>query len=94
MIDAIRHLLPKKALDPWEADSIQDVLDAAVEWQEGRLPLEVMKEIGAISYDTKFGRGPEPSPGYTRFLAVMMTTNEDPRRAALLAATDAIIALD
>lgn len=51
---------------------VEDVLDAAAEWQAGRLPTTEAAKIGGIS-----------TPGYTRFKAITTTPVTDPRWSAL-----------
>lgn len=69
-----------RTLDPWEEQDMTDVLDAATEWDAGRLPLSEFAKIGMI----------RDSPAYTRYLTVLRTS--DPaRRSVLLRAIDALL---
>lgn len=79
---AVSHLLPERLRE--YAPDIEDVLDAAAEWQAGRLDLNTLLHLGTIPYQ---GR---PSPRYSRFVAVATTSPSDPRRAALLAAIERV----
>lgn len=74
-------------LTPVDRLDVNDVLDAALEWQAGRLPLEVFVKIGGCYSPV----GTDPSPGYTRYLAMTATVPSDPRRVALRQAVDAIL---
>ncbi len=86
--DLTIRLLPGKgtrSLTRDEAASVEDILDAATEWQAGRLPLGELARIGSLAYGTR------PSPGYSRFVAVYTTSRRDPRRAALQAAIEEMV---
>lgn len=86
--EAVRALIPA-SLDPWARDNIEDVLDAAAEWANGALPLPEFARIGTITY---WRHGVEmPSPGYTRWLAVVTAAANDPRRGHLLNAIEALL---
>ncbi len=90
-IDAVRHLLPGKGrreLSPDEVADVEDILDAAAEWQAGRLPLGELMRIGSLTHGTR------PSPGYSRFTALYTTSKSDTRRAALMAAIEELIRRD
>jgi hypothetical protein len=65
-----------------ESIAIQYVLDAAMEYTEGRLPWYEAAKIGAVSRNVD-GQEVE-STAYARFLAVMLTESSDPRRRAVL----------
>jgi len=67
----------RRALEPWEADSLEDVLDAAAAWDAGQLDLNTAAKTGVIEYE---GR---PSPRYSRFIALTITPRDDPRWHAL-----------
>lgn len=54
----------RRELSPEELDSIQDCLDAAVEWDAGRLPLNAAAQVGTIL--THQGH---PSRAYSRHVA-------------------------
>ena len=72
-----------------DADKVEfdDVLDAATEFCAHRLPIHEFARIGGIASQAT-GR---PSPGYTRFLALMTAPPTDPRRAALRQAINAVL---
>ena len=72
-----------------EQTSVEDVLDAAQDWEDGKLPLEAFASVGDIT-----NYRDQPSPGYTRFVARFTTPESDPRRAALIRAQDALIRLE
>ena len=74
-------------LSPEDWQDVADVLDAAAEWDAGRLPLESFARIGTIA-NPATGRS---SPGYTRHVAVRVTHRDDPRRAPLLRVFDALL---
>jgi hypothetical protein len=76
MKGAFAHLLNQRMTfdDHMEVDY---VLDAAVEWQEGRLPTAQAAQIGTIT------RNGHPSSGYTRFVALFLTPRQDVRWDAL-----------
>ena len=78
MIDAIAHLMPRESIAAEYRDDINDVLDAALAWKEGTLPLNEVMHLGTIPYDG------HPSCSYTRFVAVATATKGDPRRHALM----------
>lgn len=66
---------------------IQDILDAATEWANGRMPIQTFMLFGSI--ENPHGR----SPGvWSRFLAVRTTPRSDPRFHDLIAAISALIA--
>jgi hypothetical protein len=67
----------RRALEPWEQESIADVLDAAAAWAAGQLDLNTAAHTGVIEY-----RG-HPSPRYSRFIAITTTPRTDPRWQAL-----------
>ncbi len=82
------HLLPGKGTRPLTCDEaavVEDVLDAASEWQAGRLPLGELMRIGSLTHGTR------PSPGYSRFTALYTTSKSDTRRAALMAAIEEMV---
>lgn len=67
--------------------SIEDVLDAAVECDEGRLPLHAFAQLGTVQPVWRV----TPSAGYTRMLAMLVGRNDDPRRAALRRCLDRLL---
>lgn len=72
-----------------ERIEIDDVLYAADDYVNGRMPLEVFASIGTIeSPHTR-----KPSSGYTRYLAMLSTPIADPRRMALRKAIDGLLRL-
>lgn len=66
-------------LAPWDKDSINDVLDAAVEWQEGRLPIFEFAKLGDIR-----------TPAYTRYMAMLCSCGDE-RQLALRAAIEELL---
>ena len=70
-----------RVLTPDEQDAVADVLDAAHEWQAGRMPWQVAASIGAW----------HDSPSRTRFLAITTTPSTDPRWHALKALLDVLV---
>jgi hypothetical protein len=94
---AIRHLLPDGGIREYDADelaAIEDVLDAAVDWHTGNLPLGAFWQVGTVyplpwTYRGQTCRGLDCG-GYSRFLALNWALNaNDDRRSALMAALDA-----
>src|SRR6478736_4886414 len=80
----IGRLVQNRELSEDETTAIDWVLDAAVEWEEDRLPWWEAANIGAVMVrDWRTGTM-IASTGYARFLAVIATPASDPRRAALL----------
>lgn len=70
---------------------IEDILDAAVEVEAGRMPLMTFAKLG-----TWPAGGPVPydgPPACGRFQVVRFTKKADPRRAALLRLVDKLILL-
>ena len=63
---------------PDEREAMEDVLDAAVEWEAGRLPFDDAIRIGTLPN----ARG-NPSPEWSRALAFRMVAGSDPRKASL-----------
>lgn len=74
-----------RPIPPEWAFDIEDVLDAAEAWQAGRLTLSVAANIGTVAYRD------QPSPRYTRYLAIIHTALDDPRRPALMAMLERIV---
>lgn len=66
---------------------VADVLDAAAEWNAGRLPLEAFAKVGTM-LSPFTGR---PSAQYTRYVAARVTIADKPRLAPLLRALDALV---
>lgn len=67
---------------------VDDVLEAALAWQNGTLPLEAFARVGTLDSPAT-GR---VSPDYTRCVAMLSTPISDPRRAALRRAVGALLA--
>ncbi len=67
----------KRALTQDEAADVNDVLDAAHDWDAGTLPWQAAANVGTIICE---GR---PSSGYSRFIAFLLTPKTDPRRRCL-----------
>lgn len=86
MDQAVAHLLPSRSLAAEQ--EIADVLDAATEWAQGRLPLGEAARVGTLAY----GQG-RPSPAYTRCVAMLRSPPSDPRRAHLLALVETLLGI-
>lgn len=89
--EALTHLLPgegKRDLTAEERLAVEDILNAAVAWEAGALPLHAFAEIGPLAYAGRY------SAGYGRFVSVRTASPDDPRRTALLAAIDALVRLE
>lgn len=85
---AVAHTLPRNLrTDPDIAADCADILDAAQEWQAGRMDLNALLHLGTI--EDHHGR---PSPKYSRWVAMCTAERSDPRRRALLAALDRVVA--
>ncbi len=69
--------------DPSYAEEVAKILDAALAWQAGRLPLADLLALGAIPYRGK------PNPKYSRNCALRSVPRGDPARVALQAAIEA-----
>jgi hypothetical protein len=88
LIRAVAHTLPRNPrTDPDIAADCADILDAAAEWMAGTLPLDALMRLGTI--EDHHGR---PSPRYSRWVAMCTAERSDPRRRALLAALDRVVA--
>lgn len=87
--DLLARVLPplpdRMTPDDWA--EVGDVLDAAHAWDTGGLPLEAFARIGTM-LSPATGRA---SAGYTRHVAARVTRPDDPRRAALRRAFDALL---
>lgn len=85
-MDATAPSTDRDPLTPEEADSVNDVLDAAAAWAAGQLPFYEAAAIGTIedSHGT-------PSPAYSRYVATIRTLNDDPRRKNLMDLLDVLI---
>jgi hypothetical protein len=57
--------------------TVDEVLDAAVEWEAGRLPTAQAAIVGTIE------RNGQPSAPYSRFIAIATTPKEDKRWQSL-----------
>lgn len=86
MIAGISHLLPDRYSES-DKQAINDVLDAATEWAEGRMPFSVAASIGTIE------RNGKPSPAFARLLATVLTSPRDPRRRHLDDLIDYLLAV-
>lgn len=73
-------------LTPEQQDSVNDVLDAAAAWAAGQLPFYEVAAIGTI--EDAHGT---PSPAYSRYVATIRTTKDDPRRQNLMDLLDVLI---
>ncbi len=81
VLDATRHLLPGSGRRPLTGDEIldvEDILDAAREWAQGRLPWQEAARLGHIERNGKL------SQSYSRFVALRSTSRDDPRRRDLI----------
>lgn len=88
LIRAVAHTLPRSPrTDPDIAADCEDILDAAAAWMAGDLPLTELMRLGTI--EDHHGR---PSPRYSRWVAMCTAERSDPRRRALLAALDRVVA--
>jgi len=107
--DALNHLTPGEGTRPFtpeELAAVDDVLDAAVEWRAGRLPLVHVWELGTLrprqwtSKAATYNGGIETTcrgndhAGYSRFMALFWAVRSgDERRHDLQAALNAADAL-
>lgn len=82
----------KRELTEDERYAVEDVLDAARDWQNGTLPLGAFAGIATLPAWRSDGKGRYDSTGYVRFLALLTAAPDDPRRSALLRAIDALVA--
>jgi hypothetical protein len=95
LIRAVAHTLPRAESDNPHHDpdprhilaDCEDILDAAAAWLSGTLPLTELMRLGTI--EDHHGR---PSPRYSRWVAMATAERSDPRRRALLAALDRVVA--
>lgn len=85
MIDGFPPLANRVSFE--DRVAIEDVLDAAAAFAAGDLPFFEAAGIGTILN----WRG-EPSPPYSRYVALRITPRTDPRREALAALIDTLIA--
>ena len=81
-----RAFPPISGLTADDALAVEDVLDAAASWQRGEIPFPVAASIGALVD----WRG-QPSPSYSRYVALHLAGLDDPRRAALRALLDVLV---
>lgn len=75
-------LAPKNDITPDHQACVDDVLDAAADWYDGRMPWNVAASVGEIERRTMTGTW-HRSPGYTRAVALRHTSTDDPRWRAL-----------
>jgi hypothetical protein len=88
MIDAMAHTLPRDLrTDPDIAADVADILDAALAWSRDELPLNALMQIGTIEDH----RG-NPSPRYSRWVAMCTAKTGDIRKLALLDALQIVVA--
>lgn len=85
---AVRNLVRQPNYD--EEVAIQYVLDAALEWHEGRLPYLEAVKIGAIAAPKSRNGVVVESTAYARWLAIFLTPRTDPRWFALYELTGKI----
>ena len=69
-------------LTPEHHAAVEDLLDACVEWDAGRLPFTEVMKLGGYR-----------SPMYTRRAAIQTTPLDDPRRASLMRLFDTLVRL-
>jgi len=74
-------------LDIEERQDVDDVLEAALAWSDGGLPIHEFARVGTIPRPA----GGLPSAGYTRSVAMLSTPISDPRRMALRRAIDTLL---
>lgn len=79
---AMERLLPTTDLTDEQKHSLEDILDAAVDWQQGNASVGSVMELGLVP-DHKGN----PSPGRSRFVAAWLM-RRDPRVTALHALQD------
>lgn len=90
LADAIKDGVITRPLTEDEQWAVQEILDAAQEWSEGRLPLGLFATIGPLPAWNSQGRRYD-SVGYGRALALMSTPQDDPRWDALNRAIDELV---
>ena len=92
LADAITQLVITRPLTDDDRATIQDILDAASEWNAGRLPFYAFMRAGTLlGYDRNNRR--YESAGYARAVALVTTAPSDPRRACLLRAIEELCRL-
>ena len=79
---AMERLLPTTDLTDEQKHSLEDILDAALDWQQGNASVGSVMELGLVP-DHKG----KPSPGRSRFVAAWLMRS-DPRVTALEALQD------
>ena len=77
-------LTPTDTLSPDHQVCVEDVLDAAMEWHDGRMPWHVAANVGDIERKTLAGTMHRSTP-WTRAVALRHTERSDPRWHALFA---------
>lgn len=70
-----------------EKVAFEDILDAAAEWADGRLPLLEFEQVGEMPGD----RGPRNRRRHLRFRAWFTAANDDPRKFDLMSAVNALV---
>ena len=83
----------KRELTDDERWAVEMVLDAAKEWAEGTMRLYAFEQTVTLPAWMPDGKSRYDSTGYPRWLACWVTPKSDPRRAHLVAAIDALVAL-
>ena len=87
LAEALHASFAEREWEPEVRQSIDDCLDAAYEWREGRLPLEEAKRLGELADRT----GITSSAARSQCRAMMACSLEDARRPALMAMLTAVI---
>lgn len=85
---AIQTAFANRDWTPEERQAMEDVLDAAAEWRAGRLPLKEAARFGEIADRS----GVTCTAARTQYRAMLATPLEDPRRPALRALLDTLVA--
>lgn len=90
--EAIKDGLINRELTDDEKWARDDILNAARDWADGKMPIYIFAEVGKLpAYDSRNRR--VDSAGYGRCLALMTTPKDDPRWDALNRAIGALVDL-
>lgn len=90
LADAIKDGVITRPLTEDELWAVEDILNAAAEWQAGTMSLGVFATIGSLPAWNSKGRRCD-SPGYGRALALMSTPRTDSRWSALKKAIEEMV---
>lgn len=90
LADAIKDGVITRPLTEDEQWAVQDILNAAVEWQQGRMTLGMFATVGPVPAWNSQGRRVD-SVGWGRALALFSTPPADDRWHALKAAIDELV---